>query len=361
MDSDWIEVPNLTLSKVALALPERSARIDALALSGLKAQCWLNTDGSVNLMQLVAPKPPDGSLASAVTPAVQPAAAASAAAPAAPARPWSLAVASVDVKGASASVEDRMQAPVKHFDIAPANLHVDNVSLDLAKPLPLRLDAMINGHALFKLAGTLTPSPLAADLKLSLDKASLKYSQPYVLPVADLTIHDGWLNFAGDLKLRPAGQREPEVSFDGGMSVDHFKSTDNTLNQDFVNFGLLQFQKIHYTLRPDALKIDRILVREPYARVIVSREQILNISAVMDPEGAAAKAQAVARRAGARGERNPGPEEGARAGRGATGPRRPSRRPRPTRRWPAPRRPPPRRNRSSCRSGSGSLRSRAGA
>ena len=73
------------------------------------------------------------------------------------------------------------------------------------------------------------------------------------------------------------------MSFDGGMSVDHFKSTDNTLHQDFINFGLLQFQKIHYTLAPDALKIDRILVREPYARVIISREQILNISAVIDP------------------------------------------------------------------------------
>ena len=77
------------------------------------------------------------------------------------------------------------------------------------------------------------------------------------------------------------------MSFDGELSVDHFKSTDNTLNQDFVNFGLLQFQKLHYTLDPDSIRIDRILVREPYARVIISREQILNISAVMDPKGAA--------------------------------------------------------------------------
>ena len=76
------------------------------------------------------------------------------------------------------------------------------------------------------------------------------------------------------------------MSFDGGMSIDHFKSTDNTLNQDFINFSLLQLQKIHYTQHPDALKIDRILVREPYARVIISREQILNISAVLDPLGA---------------------------------------------------------------------------
>ncbi|HLY67597.1 MAG TPA: DUF748 domain-containing protein, partial [Chloroflexota bacterium] len=190
------------------------------------------------------------------------------------------------------AVEDRMKAPIKRFAIDPVNLKVQNVSLDLSKPLPLTLDATINGHALFKLSGSLSPAPLAADLQVSLDKASLKYIQPYVLPVADLTIHDGWLNFGGKLQLRPEGRKEPQLSFDGQMSVDHFKSTDNTLNQDFVNFGLLQFQKLHYTLGPDALKIDRILVREPYTRVIISREQILNIKAVMDPQGAQAAIKA---------------------------------------------------------------------
>ncbi len=232
-------------------------------------------------MQLLTPSP-DNKVEGAVS-------SAQSAAPAAPEKPWSLRVARVDVKNAAIDVEDRMKAPVKKFAIAPANLHVDDVSLDLSRPLPLKFDAMINGHALFKLAGTLTPSPLAGNLKVSLDKASLKYGQPYVLPVADLTIHDGWLALAGEVKLRPAGQREPQVSFEGGMSIDHFKSTDNTLNQDFINFGLLQLQKIRYSLGPDSLKIDRILVREPYARMIISREQVLNISAVMDPQGAAAK------------------------------------------------------------------------
>ena len=284
-DSDWVQVPQLALSNIVVALPEQSVKIEALSLEGLKAQCWVNTGGSINLMQLVAPSP-SGSATAPPAPAAN---GGPAATPAAPQKAWSLQLASVEVKGARVDVEDRMQAPVKRFAISPANLHVEDLSLDLSRPLPLRLDAMINGRALFKLAGTLTPSPLAGDLKVSLDKASLKYGQPYVLPVADLSIHDGWLSLAGDLKLRPAGKREPQLSFDGGMSVDHFKSTDNTLHQDFVNFGLLQFQKIHYTLSPDTLKVDRILVREPYARVIISREQILNISAVMDPQGAAAK------------------------------------------------------------------------
>jgi uncharacterized protein involved in outer membrane biogenesis len=283
-DADWIRVPSLELSQVAVALPEQSAKIEALTVSKLSAQCWLNPDGSVNLTQLFSPSP-----ANSPPPAPKPESPPKPAAPAAPAKPWTLLLQRFDLKAAAVAVEDRMKAPVKKFAIDPVNLHVENVSLDLAKPLPVQLDATINAKALWKISGTLAPSPLVADLQVSLEKSSLKYIQPYLLPVADLTIHDGWLNFGGKLQLRPAGRHEPQFSFDGQVSVDHFKSTDNTLNQDFVNFDLLQFQKLRYTLGPDSLKIDRILVRGPYARVILSKEQILNIKAVMDPQGAAAQ------------------------------------------------------------------------
>ena len=284
VDSDWIQVPSLELSNIAVAMPERTVAIAALAVNGLKAQCWVAGDGAVNLMQLVTPNTPGAAPQVAPPPAAKP----PAPAPSAPQKNWALQVASLEVKGAAVDFEDRMQAPVKRFAIAPVNLHVDNASLDLTKPLPLKLDAIINGHALFQLAGTLTPDPLVADLQVSLDKASMKFLQPYVLPVADLTIHDGWLSFGGKLQLRPAGKRGPQLSFNGEATIDNFKSTDNTLNQDFVNFGRLQFQKMRFTVEPDALKIDRVLLREPYARVIVSREQILNISAVLDPKGVAA-------------------------------------------------------------------------
>ena len=212
-DADWIQVPDLELANIAVAMPEQTVQIDSLALNGLKAQCWLNPDGSVNLTQLLSPSAPGGASAAAASPATKPAAAPPASDQPGPQKSWALQVARVDLKGAEVALEDRMQAPVKRFAIAPINLHVEGASLDLAKPLPLKLDATINGHALFQLSGQLTPDPLAADLKVSLDKASLKFLQPYVLPLADLTIHDGWLNFAGKLQLRPAGGRNPQLEF----------------------------------------------------------------------------------------------------------------------------------------------------
>jgi len=278
-DADWIEVPGLELANTAVDMPAQSVAIGALTISGLKAKVWTEPDDSLNLKQLFAPAA-ESNATTAGVPAPAPESSAAS-------KPWTLQLSHLDVNGAAFDFEDRMQAPVKRFAFNPVNLHVEGASLDLTRPLPVRLDALINGHAPLKIAGTLAPDPLVADLDVSLDRASMIFLQPYVLPVADLTIRDGTVAAAGKLQLRPAGGHEPQLSFSGGVTIDHFKSIDNAARQDFVNFDRLQFQKLRFTVAPNALKIDRVLLRGPYARVIVSREEILNISAVLDPKAAA--------------------------------------------------------------------------
>ena len=277
VDADWIRIPALTLSDTAVAMPAQSVTLGKVAIADLQAQAWISPDGTVNLQQLFA----------TAAPAAEPAPPA-ATEPATGDRPWTVAVGSVELTDASIDFEDRMAEPAKKFALAPVNLRVDDASLDLARPLPVTLDALINGHARFEAAGTLTPEPLAADLDIKLAKARMQILQPYVLPVADLTIKDGELGVTGKVRLDPPGGQRPELSFDGDVTVDGFRSVDNSLNEDFVNFERLHLQTLSYTMGPDALSIDRVLLRQPYARVIISQQQIVNIAAVLDPQGTAA-------------------------------------------------------------------------
>jgi uncharacterized protein involved in outer membrane biogenesis len=276
-DADWVRIPTLTLSDTTVAMPARSVTLGKVAIAGLQAQAWISPDGTVNLQQLFA----------TTAPAAEPAPPA-ATEPATGDRPWTVAVGSVEVKDASIDFEDRMAEPAKKFALAPVNLRVDDASLDLARPLPVTLDALINGHARFEAAGTLTPEPLAADLDVKLAKARMQILQPYVLPVADLTINGGELGVAGKVRLAPPGGQRPELTFDGDVTIDGFRSVDNSLKEDLINFERLHLQALSYTMAPDALSIDRVQLRKPYARVIISQEQVLNIAAVLDPQGTAA-------------------------------------------------------------------------
>jgi uncharacterized protein involved in outer membrane biogenesis len=275
-DSDWVRIPSLVVSGTSLALPAQTVGVQKVTLDGLEADAWMSADRSINLEQLFA-----------TGPSAEPQVAAPPATPATPATPWTITVGGVELTNAAVAFEDRTLTPASRFDLAPVNLRVSDVSLDLSRPLPVQLDAVINGHARFDASGTLTPEPLAAELDVKLAKARMQILQPYVLPVADLTITGGELDVAGKATLAPPGGDAPEMAFAGDVAIDGFRSVDNSLKQDLVSFRRLELSKLRYAMAPDSLTIDRVLVRQPYARVIISPEQVVNIAAVLDPQGTA--------------------------------------------------------------------------
>jgi hypothetical protein len=278
-DSDWVRIPSLVVSGTSLALPAQTASVQKVALDGLEADAWMSADGSINLEQMLAFEPAAGPQEAG--PQAAPASAAE------PARPWTVTVGGVELTNAAVAFEDRTLTPASKFDLKPVNLRLADVSLDLSRPLPVQLDAVINGHARFDASGTLTPEPLAADLDVKLAKARMQILQPYVLPVADLTITGGELDVEGKATLAPPGGDAPEMAFAGNVAIDGFRSVDNALEQDLVSFKRLEMSKLRYAMAPDSLTIDRVLVRQPYARVIISPEQVINIAAVLDPQGTA--------------------------------------------------------------------------
>ena len=302
-DAPWVLVPSVVVSGVKAALPAQTARVEKVVIDALKAQAWMDPDGSINVERLFsAPAdtettaPAAAATAAPAAPAVPapapaPPAAGGTAAAAAPAaaeeRPWTVTVGGIEVSNATIDFEDRAIAPVTKFRFAPVNLRLSDATLDLSQPVPVTIDAVINDHARFDAKGTLTPEPLAANLDIRLAKARMTILQPYVLPLADLTITGGELNLAGKVELAPPERDGPEITFAGDVAIDGFKSVDNALKQDFINFAKVDMSKVRYAMAPDSLGIDRIGVRQPYARVIISPEQVINIAAVLDPQGTA--------------------------------------------------------------------------
>ena len=267
----WVLLPSVVVTGVAAAMPAQTVKIDKVAVDALTAQAWLDPDGSVNLERLFdAPAPIE-----------------SPSPPPPEERPWTVAVGGIDITNAAIDFEDRSIAPGTKFRIAPFNVRLSEASLDLSRPLPITLDAVINDHASFTASGSLTPEPLAAALDIKLAKARMTILQPYVLPLADLAITGGELDVAGHVALVPPEGDGPELSFAGDVTIDRFTSVDNASRQDLVNFARLELGKMQYAMAPDSLGIDRVSVRQPYARVIISPERVINIAAVLDPQGTA--------------------------------------------------------------------------
>ncbi len=321
-EAPWVRIPSLIVESVSAAMPAQTLTVEKVTLDSLTADAWLDTDGSINVERLFAapapiqpaeattpassdpgtPQPADAPSDPPHAPAQQTATDAAAAPPAShddgnhtadepaasPTEPaWNVAVRGIEVTNAAIDFEDRAIAPVTKFRFAPVNLRMSDASLDLSQPVPVTLDAMINDHARFDASGSVTPDPLAADLDVKLSAARMSILQPYVLPVADLTITGGELGLEGKAKLAPPDRDGPEISFTGEVVIDGFKSVDNARKEDLVSWQRLELRKLSYAMTPDALQIEQVLVRQPYARVIITPERIVNISQVLDPEGTA--------------------------------------------------------------------------
>jgi uncharacterized protein involved in outer membrane biogenesis len=299
LEQDYVVVPTVVISDTKIAMPANTVALGTIEAEGVKADVWTMPDGTLNIDQLFAAQP------AAATAPVAPAAAAAplppdkpAAAPApapAPATPWTVTVANVALRGAAVSYEDRAVQPVARFELSPLDVTATGASLDLTQSLPVQFAATINGSAKLTGTGNVVPEPFAADFDIDLAGLPLQALQPYANGTTDLTIRQGTVGATGKFSLAPAGAGRPELQFAGDAAIADFKSIDNALEQDFLNFERVELSKLKFALAPDSLSIDRVRVVKPFARVIVSSDAVLNVSAVFDPQGtAAAVAQAKA-------------------------------------------------------------------
>jgi hypothetical protein len=294
-DNDWVTVPSLLVSGTTVDLSKRQAHVDSLVLSGVKLVTWLEPDGSLNLLKLAQSPPAPPAPAAAATP-VPPAAAtpalaatavgapaSSATTPASATPPWKFDLHELSLREASISAEDRSTSPAAKVLLAPLSLHVDGVSLDLAKPVTVALDTRINRTGSLNVSGEVTPQPLSANVSLKLDGIDLEAAQPYIAQHTSMTLSSGRLS--GDAKVR-YGAKKPTLEFAGNLSVAGLHTLDNALHDDFINWDRLDVSGITFQHDPNRLDIQQVVARKLYARVIIEPDTSLNVRRVLAGPGA---------------------------------------------------------------------------
>lgn len=280
----WVKLPQINVNDTVATLEKRSVEVAKITLVEPRVTAKLEENNEINLTRLFAPRkrPKVAAPLERAGKAAPPDAATSKPSDADDA--WSVSLANVEVVRASVDLEDTTIVPGTRFEIAPVNASAEHVSLDLERPVPVKLDLRVHDDADLRASGTIVPSPFSAKLEVEVEDVELSLAQPYVAQKAALTIRDGSVSAQGTLNLNQASEAQPQLVFEGEVAFKSFKSIDDALRQDFVNFKGLDLKKVKFTLAPDALEIDRIVVKEPYARVVLSERQTLNISDVLSPK-----------------------------------------------------------------------------
>ena len=281
-DDEWVSVPELLVSGTHVDLAKRAAHTDAVTLRGVKLQTWMEQDGSFNLMKL-AGTPAVAAASGGAAPETANAPAAGSPAAADTGAPWTFELKEFALSDASISAEDRSTKPAVKAMLAPLSLKVEGVSLDLAKPLKLAFDTKINGSGAVSVTGEVTPRPVSANVALKLSGIELATLQPYVAQYTSMTLQGGALS--GDATVR-YGAAKPAIQFAGNLSVAKLHTTDNALQQDFINWDRLDLQGLKYQHDPDRLDIEQVLAVKAYARVIIEPDTSINVKRILAGPGA---------------------------------------------------------------------------
>jgi hypothetical protein len=247
----------------AFDLAKHTAQLGAVTADGLDLDVQRFADQRINLLELFASK-----LVRGATQAKSPA--------------WHWSVAHAGFKQSTVAFTDRAVGPeaveVK-FDKLDGSLDRLNDKLDTASPVQL---AGAIGRGTFKLAGTLRPAPLAADLEVTTRHLGIAALEPYVGVPLNVTLSRAAITSRGRLRYAVRGAT-PEIAYRGDAVLDNVSIQDKLTGDDFLRWRSLAATRLAATYGSGAPRIDvgNLALTAFYARVIINANGRLNVSDVI--------------------------------------------------------------------------------
>src|SRR5262249_4509437 len=128
---------------------------------------------------------------------------------------------------------------------------------------------------LLKSTGQVQLTPLTAAFALDLHEFDLSLLQPYVAQATNLTLRSGLLSVKGNVSTASPENAPLTLQFGGDVQVGNLHTVAGPANEDLIKWRNLAVSGIDFSHNPDRLTIDRIVARQPYARVIIQQDQTL--------------------------------------------------------------------------------------
>ena len=281
-DSDTLRLANVALSNASFDLARRVAAIEKVLVTGGSVYVSRDAAGTVNLTQLTTPKA-EGAEAAAPEPGPEsPPAPTPEPAPAPAAeteRPFAFTAPDIELKGLVVEVEDRQPEPAIKLMLDPFDLHVTGYSNAPGTTIGITANTKID-----------KTGSLAADLKYALDDGRLEGKaaldsfdltviQPYLDRYTRMDLMSGKLATDLDVTLLADGG----FAASGSVQVDKLRTVDKARQEDFIKWDVLRADGFSYDGRTAKLRIKSLKARGPYARVIIAKDQTINVADIMTP------------------------------------------------------------------------------
>jgi hypothetical protein len=301
-DEEYVHLTHLNLRDSRFDLANSRVEFGAIKLAGGEVRARRDSEGRINLLQLVEQPPAADAPQQAANESSAPA---ESAAPEAEPE-WLVSAPDITVEQLKIALEDRFVKPTAAFELNPVTFHVKGFSTqpDQLYDVDGNIALASGGHV--ELQGQALPERGSFRGKVVIANIDLKQFQPYVATYSQLTLLDGAVS--ADLDIERGDDASLRIA--GDTRVNNFHSVDTAMREDFAKWERLEVDRIDYksSPAPGSLSIATINAQSPYIRFIISPDQTTNVSKIMTaPASAPGPVQTVKTTANEPAPENPQP------------------------------------------------------
>jgi hypothetical protein len=259
-----VKIKGGALTDVSLDTTARRLTAGALTIDGAETSVRRAADGRLSLVSLL-PKP----------------AAPAAPAPKSQAQPWSVHLASLNLRKAALQLDDAAVTPATHMAVSPIDLSVTDVDADLTKPIGLRLATRLDDAAI-SVSGSVVPATVSGDLKVAVAGLQIRPLLPYGPKMQDVELTSGAVSASGDLRFK--GADVGAVTFNGQAAIDKISVSQPSTKGLLASWDAFRMEGLRYGVK--GVTVDHAILSAPVGRVVVMADGTLNLAAVTGAAGA---------------------------------------------------------------------------
>lgn len=260
-----VRLERLELSETTLDLARRQVSIGKLRSRHLETWAAREADGELDWQKLFAAGPsPSNADEQTADSETQTAG-----------EQWQVLLQDAQLRDYRVHLADRVPDDEVQLDLGPLNLDISDFDILATRPFSLKLDTGVGRQGALQAQGQLQLNPISGQLAVTTRDIDLRIAQAYLSPLVSLELRSGMLS--SELQVDLQGTEPLAFSVRGSVDATQLHTLDTINNRDFVKWQRLQLSGLDYQ-HPRSLDIERIDLRQPYARFVVNPDLSTNLN-----------------------------------------------------------------------------------
>jgi hypothetical protein len=171
--------------------------------------------------------------------------------------------------------------PVLHESLSPVDLALHDLSWPTGAPSRLEASVGIARHGRVALQGTVDLARRALDLDVNASELDLTGFSPLLARSTSLVLESASVGAKGRLHYAPASG----ARFEGAVGLGALRVADRVVKEDLLRWSRVDLSGVVVAQTPLSITVHEVVMREPYARLIIDADGSTNVADALAPPG----------------------------------------------------------------------------